>query len=122
MRMLAAVLWFAIACGPQTTTPSRGSGPTSAFVDVTVIPMDRQGALEHQTVIVRDGKISEIGPTKSIGVPGDAKTIDGRGKWLIPGLADMHVHTFDPQALALFVSMGVTSVRSMWADRASAGA
>lgn len=71
-------------------------------------------AIPHQTVLVWRGEIHEIRPA-AVGLSdGVARQIDGRGKWLIPGLADMHVHTYDPSALALFVSMGVTTVRMMW--------
>jgi imidazolonepropionase-like amidohydrolase len=93
-----------------------------AFVDATVVPMDRAGALPHTTVIVRGDRIVAVGPTASVQVPAGARTIDARGKWLIPGLADMHVHTFDPRQLALFVTRGVTTVRILWGDPATIGA
>lgn len=95
---------------------------TVAFVDVNVVPMDRERVLSHQTVIVRDGLISLIGDTKRVKVPKDAQRIDGSGKFLIPGLTDMHVHLFTddefPDALAedefrIMVAYGVTTIRLM---------
>lgn len=65
---------------------------TTAFVDVAVVPMDRERVIEHQTVLVRDGRIERIGPADVVDVPLDAARVDGRGRYLIPGLADMHVH------------------------------
>src|SRR4030095_1435425 len=65
-----------------------------AFVNVSVIPMDKERLLRNQTVIVRDGVISEMVDTKRIKIPRDAQRIDGAGKFLIPGLSDMHVHLF----------------------------
>ena len=95
---------------------------TVAFIDVNVVPMDRERVLSHQTVIVRDGLINEIGDTKRVKVPKDAQRIDGAGKFLIPGLTDMHVHLFTddefPDALAedefkIMVAYGVTTIRLM---------
>ena len=70
------------------------AAPVVAFVDVNVIPMDKERILPHQTVIVRNGTIAEIGNAKRIKIPKDAQKIDGAGKYLIPGLTDMHVHLF----------------------------
>jgi imidazolonepropionase-like amidohydrolase len=105
------------ASGPSS--PASGpsgpaSGPTIAFVDVTVITMDRDAPTPHQTVIVRGDAISEIGPADRVAVPGDAMPIDGTGKFLAPGLYDMHVHLDHTRGmLALFVERGVTGVRNM---------
>src|SRR5687768_11355250 len=63
-----------------------------AFVGVNVVPMDRDIVLADQTVIVRDGRIAFVGPHASTAVPGSARRIDGRNKWLMPGLTDAHVH------------------------------
>jgi len=64
----------------------------TAIVDVTVVPMDRPGVVERQTVIVTQGRIQRIAPLQSARIPPNARRIDGRGKFLMPGLADMHVH------------------------------
>src|SRR5262249_34986597 len=60
--------------------------------NVTVVPMDRERLLANQTVVIRDGKIQTIGPSSTVREPGGAERIDGRGKFLMPGLTDMHVH------------------------------
>src|SRR5687768_5409210 len=92
------------------------SGVT-AFVGVNVVPMDRDVVLADQTVLVRNGRIAHVGPRTSTVVPGTARRIDGRNKWLMPGLADAHVHLayiinakHNPLLLRLFVAEGVTSV------------
>lgn len=92
------------------------SSAVTAFVDVTVIPMDSERIIKHQTVIVRDGVIELIGSSKQVNVPSEALVIDGRGKYLMPGLVDMHVHVEYPNDLLLFVANGVTSVRNMWGN------
>ena len=87
---------------------------TVAFVDVNVVPMDRE------RVLLRNGLIKEIGDAKRVKIPKDAQRIDGAGKFLIPGLTDMHVHLFTddefPDALAedefkIKVAYGVTTIR-----------
>lgn len=95
---------------------------TTAFVGVNVIPMDRERVLTNQTVIVRDGLITEIGDAKKIKVPKDAVRVEGSGKYLMPGLVDMHTHMLSdddfPDALAedelkVMVATGVTTIRFM---------
>lgn len=95
-----------------------------AIVNVTVIPMDRDSALSLQTVIVNRGVITAMGATASTRVPSGATIIDGRGKYLIPGLGDAHAHLSTPgggmaladRALQLFALHGVTMVRSMYTE------
>ena len=93
---------------------------TVVFRNVTVIPMTSPKALEKQTVVVKDGKIVSI--SSEAPVPKDATVIDGTGKFLIPGLADMHVKIPPKDAkggmmqdvLTMLVANGVTSARGMW--------
>lgn len=98
------------------------SAQTVAFVGVNVIPMDKERVLTGQTVLVRDGSIIDIG--KSVKIPKDAVKIEGRGKYLIPGLVDMHVHLLSdeadkypasiaPDELRVMVANGVTTIRFM---------
>jgi imidazolonepropionase-like amidohydrolase len=94
---------------------------TVAFTNVNVIPMDKERVLENQTVLVRDGFIVEIG--KKVKIPKEAQVIDGRGKYLIPGLVDMHTHLLSdgdeyPDSIAedelrVMVANGVTTIRFM---------
>jgi imidazolonepropionase-like amidohydrolase len=131
---VSAVAMIAVAaCAPPAVSDSApvaamgGVGPEAsgvsglhAFVDVTVIPMDRERVLERQTVVVGEGRIINIGPSTSVMVPEGATRIDGRGRFLIPGLAEMHAHIPGPQnaewaedVLTLYVAAGVTFARGM---------
>ncbi len=99
---------------------STGGGPATAFVDVTVIPMDRERVIPGQTVLVRGDRIVEIGSLLEVDVPDDAAVVDGRGKFLLPGVAEMHGHYPNPEqaefteaVLFLYVANGVTLVRGM---------
>src|SRR5919106_6651379 len=97
------------------------SAQTVAFTNVNVIPMDRERVLANQTVVVKNGVIVEIGNAKKVKLPKDAVRIDGTGKYLIPGLVDMHTHllsdsdeypdSIGPHELRVMVATGVTTVR-----------
>lgn len=87
---------------------------TVAFVDVNVAPMNQIEVLEKQTVLVSNGRIVEIGGTAGIRIPDDALRIDGKSRYLLPGLADMHVHQWGGGDLLLFLANGVTTIRNMW--------
>lgn len=81
-----------------------------AVVRVTVIPMTQDGLIRDQTVIVEGGKITRIGPSASVQLPRNAQRIDGRGKYLMPGLVDFHVHLRDLSELPSYLAHGVTTV------------
>lgn len=87
-------------------------GDVTAFVGVNVLPMDGERRLLGQTVIVRDDRIEAIGPMSDVAVPPDARVIYGRGRWLMPGLIDAHVHILAAD-LPRYLESGVTTVRDL---------
>lgn len=106
------------------TQPSRGAlaRDSYAITDVNVVPMTRDTVLSHMTVLVRAGRIVSIEPVARARVPAGVRAIAGTGKFLMPGLADMHAHLFSdeqvadsiaPDELALMLVNGVTSTRLM---------
>ena len=115
------MLHLSLAAVLAGVAPSAGPDTAIAFVDVTVIPMDRQQELPHQTVVVRDGRISAMGPSSRIAVPAGSGRIDGRGKFLMPGLAEMHAHipsgeqpdSVIERTLFMHVAGGITTIRGM---------
>jgi imidazolonepropionase-like amidohydrolase len=129
VSMSVAVAAPAFAQGPQVVPASPTSAPSApavlAIENVTVLPMDAPRALAGHTVVVEGRRITAIGPAASTMVPEGAMRIDGRGKFLMPGLTEMHAHFLGPQqvqqygeALAdrflyLNVAAGVTAVRGM---------
>jgi imidazolonepropionase-like amidohydrolase len=93
--------------------PPRGH-PQTAFVDVTVETMDSDQPLLHRTVVVDGATITKLCEPADCALPADTVRVDGRGKFLIPGLHDMHVHLDGTKGmLTLFVANGVTTVRNM---------
>ncbi len=101
--------------------PKPNQEPAIAFVDVHVIPISPDGILDHQTVIVRGNRIAEMGSASRLRAPAGAIAIDGKGKYLIPGLSEMHGHLPNPAAgpeltenvLFLYLASGVTTLRGM---------
>lgn len=93
-----------------------------AIVGVAVIPMSSPGVDEDQTVLVAGDRIVAVGPAAETAIPDGAQVIDGTGKYLMPGLAEMHAHV-PPQAnpsrevladiMFLYVANGVTTIRGM---------
>ncbi len=95
---------------------SQAQGGRTAFVNVSVIPMDSETVLENHTVIVSDGRIVSVLPTADTDVSQVTTVIDGAGKYLAPGLADMHAHPMTQYDLDLFLANGITFIRSMWGE------
>lgn len=94
-----------------------------AITDVTVIDGSGRAARRHQTVVVQGDRITAIDSVGRVALPAGATVIDGRDKFLIPGLWDMHVHLAKAGAasLNLFLANGVTSVRDMGGDFTAVG-
>ena len=115
--LLGALLTVSGAAAPAPTNEP----DVIAFINVTVIPMDRERVLEKHTVVVQGERIVAVGPADEVDVPEGALTIDGTGKYLLPGLAEMHGHVPPPNAppaytdavLFLYAANGITTVRGM---------
>jgi imidazolonepropionase-like amidohydrolase len=127
LLLLGALLGATAACRATAPAPAPEAAPataaeaTLAFVDVTVIP-DGTRAVPGQTVLVAGGRIVAVGPAADTAVPGGARRIEGKGRFLMAGLADMHLHLpagaggLDDaagQTLALQLANGVTTARAL---------
>jgi imidazolonepropionase-like amidohydrolase len=111
LTLLGAMALLAVTAVAQDVT---------VFRNVAVVPMDAERVLEAQTVVVRGEQIESLGPAASIEVPAGARVIDGAGKYLVPGLAEMHAHVpgdadqaYVEEVLFLYVANGVTTARGM---------
>jgi imidazolonepropionase-like amidohydrolase len=120
-RLTSALALAVLSAGVILHAATQQSRQVVAFRNVTVVPMDGDRVLPSQTVIVGGAAIESIGPTRTTTPPPGATEIDGTGKFLMPGLADMHVHLPGPNTpaqrtadeLFLYIANGVTTVRSM---------
>lgn len=111
------------ACDQAEGNSAEGAAEVVAFVDVNVIPMDQERILEGQTVLVEGDRITAVGAAGEVDVPAGATRVEGTGRYLIPGLAEMHGHipgsgdpSYAEDVLFLYVSNGVTTVRGMAGD------
>lgn len=85
--------------------------------DVNLIDGTGAGPIPHTTIAMEGERIIAIGPVEKVAVPVGSRVIEGRGRFVIPGLWDMHVHLWYPQnQLPVFVANGITGVRDMGSD------
>jgi len=82
------------------------------FDNVEMFDADGGKFVANQAVLVEDGKIARIGAAGSIAAPAGARTIDGRGKTLVPGIWDSHLHIGDDWNVIANMATGITSFRS----------
>src|SRR5688572_29048350 len=132
MRLtLLSLLTGLVSCQAQTAVvpaqqlAARGALASGnlAIRNVSVLPMTSNAVIRDAAVLVRDGRITFVGPERDLRVPQGARLIDGGGGYLMPGLADMHTHLFSdgdevpdsagPAELGVMVANGVTAVRFM---------
>jgi imidazolonepropionase-like amidohydrolase len=122
--VIALVLLTAFAAQQANAQPSRGAltRGTFAITNVNVVPMTADTVLRDFTVVVRDGRIATVGPSRRLTTPAGATSIDGQGKYLIPGLADAHTHLYSDDEVAdslasyelgVMLANGVTTARLM---------
>ncbi len=103
----------AMSAQAPTLLKSLVTVPTTpvAFTGVRLFEADGLKFLADQTVVVDHGTITAVGPRDSTTVPANAQVIDGRGKTLVPGLWDCHMHVGDDFTGVQELSLGVTSIR-----------
>ena len=109
--------------------------PQAVISHVTVIDVERGRRLRDQTVVISGNRIEAVGATARVLIPAGARVLDGRGRYLIPGLWDMHAHYWNDSLTALtatplLLANGVTGIRDMagslqrliaWRDSVRAG-
>ena len=106
-RLLVAIAMLSLRAMAQQA-PS-----VFAFTHVSVIDVLGGRVMPDMTVVVAGGRISAMGKSGSLDAPTGAELLDARGKFLMPGLWDMHVHWDEKAYLPLFTANGVTGVRIM---------
>ena len=138
---LPVVILSGCTVGGQHDPQQFVDGEYTAFINVSVVPMTSEIITKDQTVLIEGDRIVAVGPGGSVTIPVNATIIDGEGAYLMPGLADMHMHTrqdWDTDAwpvspLALYLANGVTTIRDFgpsgnnltyaleWRDQIKAG-
>ncbi|HUR36997.1 MAG TPA: hypothetical protein VM009_04215, partial [Terriglobales bacterium] len=132
MRRSAAFAWCALAlcCIAQEPPPkakaTSESPKLTAITNVTVVDVGGGSSIPNQTVLIANGKIVMVGNPMNMEVPKHALKISGRGKHLMPGLWDMHVHVagisakpeWGKQLLPVYLAYGITGIRDMGGELA----
>ena len=124
MRAQLSVLLVAFGqlCAMAQEQPSgvispNSAGRTTYITHVTVVDTKTGKEIQDRTIVVSGDRISEVRDSKEIKPPAGAKIVDGRGKYLIPGLWDVHVHAVYADRLdsmfPMFVANGVLGIRDM---------
>lgn len=119
-------LLFSFSCGHPKPSESQA---TLIFAHATIIDTSGGPNQTDMTVFITGDRITDIKKTGKVRLPKGARVIDAAGKFLVPGLWDMHVHWYDERFLPLFIANGVTGVRQMfgipwnldWRERAARG-
>ena len=120
MKILIPIALVA-AFAHLNAVPAAQTSLTVAFTNVTVVPMTSNRLLPNQTVIVTKDRITAVGSTATTKVPAEALRVEGQGKFLMPGLGEMHAHVpslkqpreLIDDVLFLYVAAGVTTARGM---------
>lgn len=122
------LVWFVVAFCSAAAGTNEHSGQiiekarrTLAIENVAVVDVVRGRIVSPRSILIVDGRIAKIGEPSAVTVAADAVQIDGRGRFLMPGMVDMHVHLFNNAThrppndwmFPLYVVNGVTGVREM---------
>ncbi|HST23324.1 MAG TPA: hypothetical protein VLR90_19530, partial [Blastocatellia bacterium] len=119
-KIFSILLMFALPIFSLAQSNSRSQTQPLVITHVTIIDATGARPKPDQTIVIVAGRIREIGKSSAVPVPRGARVLDATGKFLIPGLYDMHVHLAGVSAnpawskevvLPLYVANGITGVR-----------
>lgn len=121
LKNIALILFAAFALSFY----KKPSAKIYAITHTTIIPMNTEGILKDQTIVIENGKIVRIGPSSKVKLKEGTEVIDGKGKFIVPGFFDMHAHFFYEQGdnvntceseLQIMLANGLTTVRIQCGD------
>jgi len=109
-------IWLAVICFACTKAPAQER--TFALANITIIDATGARPQSNMTVVVTGQRIAAVRESANVQIPPNTRVIDMRGRFLMPGMWDMHVHLSKAgeNTLPLFIANGVTSVRDMGGD------
>lgn len=117
-ELFAPPLRTLVVTGVLALVPTLAAAQDLAITNVHVVDVVRGRILPAQTVLVSGNRIRQVDQAPRVTVPANARVIDGTGKYLVPGLLDMHAHLHisgrpTEIEMPLFIANGVTGVRVM---------
>ena len=104
-----------ISCSDSRPESNEGQ-KVLVFTHAAIINTSGGENLSDMTVVIKGGRITNIKKTEKSRFPEGTHVIDATGKFLIPGLWDMHAHWYDSDYLPIFIANGVTGLRIMWGN------
>ncbi|MCZ6520065.1 MAG: amidohydrolase family protein, partial [Bacteroidetes bacterium] len=124
IHLITSLIFFFSLWISSCTEPDRLNSESASTIikNVNVLTMLDPGILENQTVVVENGRVTQIGPSSEFKTIPGAKLINAEGKFLMPGLTEMHAHIpanddeYVQEVLFLYLSNGVTTIRGMLGD------
>ncbi len=118
-----SLMLLSFSCNKKVRTSAEITSDETAIMGANVIPMTGdQKILKNQTIIIKNGKIHQIGPASEVKPSKGAQKIKADGQFLMPGLTEMHAHipvanngddSYVKETLFLYLSQGVTTIRGM---------
>lgn len=118
--MYRFLFFLLVSANVYSQGPGVYQDKTVVFSSVNVLPMDKEEVLRNYHVVVKNGRITDMGPATKVQIPAGAMVIDGKGKYLLPGLSEMHAHVPQVEDLApmkevlmLYLANGITNIRGM---------
>jgi imidazolonepropionase-like amidohydrolase len=104
-----------------TAAPPQGVPENNALLAITggtLLDVETGTPLRDSLILIEGDRLKQLGQTGKVAVPAQAKVIDARGKWIIPGLADMHAHlsTYEYRLPEIYLKYGVTTLRDVAGD------
>jgi hypothetical protein len=119
-NLIGGILLFSFLLAACASGASADDGQRIAITHVNLVPMTAEIILSDQTILIEGERIAAVGPADEIRIPKDATIIDGTGAYLMPGLADMHMHTlpnwdeqFPISPFVMYLANGVTTIRNL---------
>jgi imidazolonepropionase-like amidohydrolase len=115
MRKIIALLFLLttlLLAGVKTAPQQKAL----VLTNLTIIDVSGGPSKPDMTVVITGDRITDLGEAGKVSVPQDGRVIDARGKFLIPGLWDMHVHWYSKDTFTLFLANGVTGIREMFGN------
>ena len=120
MKKFILGVWTLIALSCQAQPSAGVQEEELIFRNVNIVPMDKEEVLTNYDILINDGKISDMGKTGTVKTGKNARVIDASGKYLMPGLAEMHAHVppvndmeVMKPVVRLFALKGITTIRGM---------
>src|SRR5881394_4120201 len=109
-----AMTLLLVAAAPAAGAQQLATTKSLVFDGVTVVDVEQGKLVPNQRVVIAGDRIQTVGGAGAVKLPKDAQVVDAKGKYLIPGLWDMHVHTTADLPYPLLIANGITGIRDAW--------